>query len=169
MSQPSSPEPQKRGPPSTSSDGLQLSETCCEHGILSSPTVQHHHQHFQCKCNLEKPTTESTNAEISSSNPHCHHHHVASPINQSVHVHVHAQPKNAAQCGCYHKESAEPISTADVHERESASSRKIDDDNRIEVSPLPPALPPRPPPRPRLGDGSFGTLRRAGSRSRIGK
>lgn len=48
------------------------------------------------------------------------------------------------------------MGSVSVQEVVEGGGRKIEADDRIEVSPLPPALPPRPPPRPR-GEG-LGTL-----------
>ncbi|KAF5275053.1 hypothetical protein FQA39_LY06990 [Lamprigera yunnana] len=74
------------------------------------------------------------------------------PNNQSVHVHVHA-PQNStltkqppSNCNCHIQ--LENENNPEVHQT-TTTNRKSEADDRIEVSPLPPALPPRPPPRPR--------------------
>lgn len=144
-----------------------------DHVLLTSHTHQ-----CQCnseKCNLDNngATTKSETSHI-----HClaHHHNVLNlthvppsttnhihPISQSVHVHVHASPKTThtpkvvtPSCNC-HVVSGNSGDGGDVSGITNSDNvvvmnqvRKVDmADDRIEVSPLPPALPPRPPPRPR--------------------
>lgn len=161
MSSPS-PDPQK-----AAEHTYQSSETS-DHGLLA-------HGH-PCPC-ADKPV-DSSKSEL---HGHClskssHHHNIISlshvpantnhihPINQSVHVHVHASPKTAhspkivpSTCTCHLQEDADAIAEAEV-----AQGRKLEADDRIEVSNLPPALPPRPPPRPRL-DGTLSSRHRARS------
>lgn len=86
------------------------------------------------------------------------------PIGQPVHVHVHPSPKTgqvakmaSPPCTCHVQEGCENVQ----EEEPGTQGRKVDED-RIEVSPLPPALPPRPPPRPRY-DGSLGSRCRLGT------
>ncbi|RZC36952.1 hypothetical protein BDFB_007382 [Asbolus verrucosus] len=165
MSSPS-PDPQK-GVDHT----YQSSETS-DHGLLT-------HGHA-CPCN-EKANIDSSKTDL---HAHClskssHHHNIISlshvpantnhihPINQSVHVHVHASPKTAhtpkipSTCTCHLQEDADAIAEADGSLGQSA--RKLEADDRIEVSNLPPALPPRPPPRPRL-DGTLNSRHRPRNR-----
>lgn len=158
MSSPS-PDPQK------SPDHTYQSSETSDHGLLN-------HGHT-CSCN-DKSAIDSSKTDLHS---HCiskstHHHNIISlshvpantnhihPINQSVHVHVHASPKTAhtpkiipSTCTCHLQEDADVIVEADTQ------GRKLEPDDRIEVSNLPPALPPRPPPRPRL-DGTLGSRHR---------
>ena len=132
------------------------------------------HAH-SCLCN-EKPNLENPKSETTHS--HClsqgHHLNVINlshappattnhvhPVNQPVHIHSHSSPKignipKALQpkCNCHLQEGCE--GNPEVLDENVAQSRKLEPDDRIEVSPLPPALPPRPPPRPRF-DGQ-GTL-----------
>lgn len=147
MSSPSPPDPQK----------------VVEHSYQTSEEGDHvllTHSHA-CQCS-EKCALDS---KAETTHIHClsHHHNVLNlthvppsstshihPVSQSVHVHVHASPKtghtskvNPPTCNC-HTENTE--NTAETTIRQN---RKIEADDRIEVSPLPPALPPRPPPRPR--------------------
>lgn len=157
----SSPSP---GPPSVNEHTYQPSETS-DHGLLN-------HSH-SCLC-PEKSTEEKNETNHAHCHHgiknHAHHHniigitHAPSPvtnhthsINQSVHVHVHASPKTGhapkiipPNCNCHLQNND---SSSELHE---TGSRKLEADDSIEVSPLPPALPPRPPPRPRT-DG-HGTL-----------
>lgn len=127
-----------------------------EHILLS-------HSH-QCQCSGEKCGLEG---KPETAHIHClaRHHNVLSlthvppsstshihPISQSVHVHVHASPKaspgpkpGAPPCGCH----VDSRNDEAVESALNLQPRKADPDDRIEVSPLPPALPPRPPPRPR--------------------
>ncbi|KAJ8980143.1 hypothetical protein NQ317_014637 [Molorchus minor] len=115
------------------------SSEASDHGLLS-------HVHT-CTCsdkaNVDPPKTDLSHP------PHClptaNHHHA------SVHVHVHPSPKTShgakiapPTCTCHLQEDCE-----NVDDMESRSqNRKAEADDKIEVSPLPPALPPRPPPRP---------------------
>lgn len=101
------------------------------------------------------------------------------PISQSVHVHVHASPKTShtpkvvqPSCNCHVVSGNNSGSVSggvvvgdgidvvtgvqsannsdNVVVMNQVRNNKVDTaDDRIEVSPLPPALPPRPPPRPR--------------------
>lgn len=153
MSSPS-PDPQK-------GDLTYQSSETSDHGLLS-------HVHT-CTCS-EKSTIESTKTELA---PHTHcmpksaHHHVISlshPPNTTSHlhphVHVHTTPKIETtpkmSCTCHNKqEDCETI--GEIEPR--GPSRKMEPDDRIEVSPLPPALPPRPPPRPRY-EGSLSSRQR---------
>lgn len=49
----------------------------------------------------------------------------------------------------------------DIHHGVDMQGRKLDADDRIDISPLPPALPPRPPPRPRAeGHSTLGSRTR---------
>ncbi|CAG9860764.1 unnamed protein product [Phyllotreta striolata] len=133
----------------------QSSETS-DHGLLG-------HVHA-CTCSEKAPSNPKNESGLS--------HMVANrpgPVQQivntshaSIHVHnmIHSQsPKTeralknkGGSCTCHIQEDCE---TAEGFEQ-TGQGRKSDADDRIEVSPLPPALPPRPPPRPRF-DGSLGS------------
>lgn len=74
-------------------------------------------------------------------------------------VNVHTSPKDThatklapSSCTCHLQN--EDDGGQDGHD--AGVGRKLEADDRIEISPMPPALPPRPPPRPRM-DG-LGTL-----------
>lgn len=137
----------------------QSSETS-EHGLLS-------HVHT-CNCS-EKSHADQTKTELS--HTHCipkpNHHHVLSlshPPNATSHLHphvyVHTSPKIETtpkiSCTCHNKqEDCENV----VEIEQRVPNRKMEPDDRIEVSPLPPALPPRPPPRPRY-EGSLNSRHR---------
>lgn len=169
----SSPSP---GPQSGPEHTYQPSDSS-DHALIS-------HTHT-CQCS-EKPTNiDPSKCESNISHSHLsgkssHHHNLINlsthgpptttththPTNQSVHVHVHAPPSSthppklqSSTCNCHLQvENENPSEILQT----TAPSRKIEADDRIEVSPLPPALPPRPPPRPRTEGHS--TL---SSRSRI--
>ncbi|KAH1001031.1 hypothetical protein HUJ04_013293 [Dendroctonus ponderosae] len=118
---------------------------------------------FQCADRPESPKTDHHH-------PHCvpksSPHHVMALGNshlQTGHVHHNHQqrvpaspktgnpgPKLAGTCTCHLKVESEGDDRPNIEQTPQA--RKLEED-RIEVSPLPPALPPRPPPRPRY-DGS---------------
>ncbi|KAJ8925505.1 hypothetical protein NQ315_009344 [Exocentrus adspersus] len=124
--------------------------TCSEKlNVIETPKTELTHTHCVPKTNLHHVINLS---HAPSSTSHIH------PINQAVHVHVHPSPKTGQMpkivppsCTCHIQEDCETIGNMDS----VAQNRKIDED-RIEVSPLPPALPPRPPPRPRYdGNGSL--------------
>lgn len=163
MSSPS-PDPQK-----TPDIGYQQDDS--DHVLLTSHT-------HQCQCNNEKCNLDNTAATTKSetSHIHClaHHHNVLNlthvpptttnhihPISQSVRVHVHASPKTShspkvvtPSCNCHIVNGSDGGDVTGIVSGGDnvvmSQVRKIDAaDDRIEVSPLPPALPPRPPPRPR--------------------
>lgn len=115
------------------------------------------HPHV-CTCG-EKSSIDLT--EISHKNIH---HHNAINLGQASHVHpvnvhVHASPKSghsvkmtSPACSCHLQDDRDVGQDA----RDVGGGRKLDPDDRIEISPLPPALPPRPPPRPRFeGHGTL--------------
>lgn len=167
----SSPSP---GPPSGGELTYQPSETS-DHALLS-------HSH-SCLCpekvaEAQKSDTNHPHCHPSAKQQqqqHAHHHNVIGlthpppgstnhqhGVNQSVHVHVHASPKTGQApkvvpptCNC-HLQTNNESSPAEIHDTNIVQNRKLEADDSIEVSPLPPALPPRPPPRPRI-DG-HGTL-----------
>lgn len=127
--------------------------SCCEKDPPPKTDLSTHH------CHLHPKVTHTHNViNLSHANPTSHIH----PTTQSVHVHVHASPKSGsapklspAACNCHLDETGDggqEIRDGGVQET------KQDADDRIEISPLPPALPPRPPPRPRLdGQGTLST------------
>ncbi|KAF5274127.1 hypothetical protein FQR65_LT04525 [Abscondita terminalis] len=149
--------------PSDSSDHALLNHTCqCNEvpnidSSKSDSTLCHSYIPNKCKLTHHHNLVNiSTHGSSNVTHPHT--------TNQSVHVHVHAPPNSTltkqppSNCNCHiqlENENAEIRQT-------TPSNRKIEADDRIEVSPLPPALPPRPPPRPRTDGRS--TL---SSRSRI--
>lgn len=156
------------GTPSIPESTYQSAEPT-DHGLISPP----HHNTCLCDQKSEPPNHAHQHCHPPTGLSPSHHRrnvlglpHAPSPttnrahsVNQSVHVHVHASPKTGhapkiiplpPSCGCHlHNASETPV---EIHD----SNRKLDADDSIEVSPLPPALPPRPPPRPRI-DG-HGTL-----------
>lgn len=147
MSTPS-PDPQK-------GDLTYQSSETSDHGLLS-------HVHT-CNCS-EKQTVDQSKTELTHTHcmPKSNHHHVISlshPPNATSHlhphVHVHTSPKIETapkiSCTC-HKKQEDCENIGEIEQR--GQNRKMEPDDRIEVSPLPPALPPRPPPRPRY-DGSL--------------
>lgn len=141
----SSPDPQK-------TENAYQSSEASDHGLLT----------HTCTCS-DKSNYDPTKTE----NVHCltktnhHHHHAISPTISHMHpnVHVHPSPKTShtskvatAACTCHVQDDGETGNEIDG----GAANRKTEADDRIEVSPLPPALPPRPPPRPRYdGHGSI--------------
>lgn len=154
----------------TSDHAYQTSESS-DHALLT-------HAHT-CPC-TEKTSIDNPKT-ADGSHTHCitssHHHNVINlshipptttshihPISQAVHVHVHASPKSGhapkvtttkPKCNCHLQDNND--SNVETQEQNiAASGRKLEADDRIEVSPLPPALPPRPPPRPRFDE--HGTL-----------
>lgn len=148
-----------------------------DHTYQSGDTGDH-----PCQCN-EKTNRESSKCDANLPHSHItnksgHHHNLLNvtshgnpsththTTNQAVHVHVHSPPGSthgqkiqSISCNCHLQTEVE--NNADIHQC-TVPNRKNEADDRIEVSPLPPALPPRPPPRPRT-DGS-NTL---SSRSRL--
>ncbi|KAB0804276.1 hypothetical protein PPYR_01246 [Photinus pyralis] len=152
--------------PSDSSDHVLISHNNCQcTEVLNKdspkcdPNVCHSFPQNKCKSNHHHNLINlSTHGPANTTHSHS--------TNQSVHVHVHSPPgstlsKQPPQTACNCHSPLENESNADVHQT-IQSNRKIEADDRIEVSPLPPALPPRPPPRPRTD--VHGTLN---SRSRI--
>ncbi|XP_030756895.1 uncharacterized protein LOC115882790 isoform X2 [Sitophilus oryzae] len=151
--------------PSKADHHYNSSETS-DHVLLS-----HTHTCTCCRECIEKPEppkTELLHTHCHLKGPNHHQHHLINighvPI-QTNHVHpnhrhVPASPKAESQsikmvatCTCHLKVENESESVQNLEQ--TAQARKIDED-RIEVSPLPPALPPRPPPRPRFeGTGSL--------------
>lgn len=126
-----------------------------EHAYQSSDTIS-------CHCGVDKLETNKTERDRERISPvsiqyqhthaHQHYQHTAAHALSQVHVHVHTPapqaPKTMANCTCH---------LQNVNDAENGGQdpeRKIEADDRIEISPLPPALPPRPPPRPRY-DGSL--------------
>ncbi|CAG9764423.1 unnamed protein product [Ceutorhynchus assimilis] len=148
--------------PSKMDHHYQCSESS-DHGLLT-----HTHTCTCCRDCIETPESPKTE----NLHPHCiakstahHQHHVinlAHPHLQTSHVHlghhhVPSSPKNGNQaaklqgsCTCHIKAENETDDRSSIEP--TPQTRKLDED-RIEVSPLPPALPPRPPPRPRY-DGT---------------
>lgn len=152
-----------------SSDHAYQSSETSDHSLLKHPHV--------CSCCEKEPPPPKTDLSA-----HCHAHpkvghahnvislshgnptsHVH-PSTQSVHVHVHASPKTgnaprpppAAGCNCHLEEAGD--GAPEIREGAGPQDSKQDADDRIEISPLPPALPPRPPPRPRTdGQGTLST------------
>lgn len=159
MSSPSPSDIQK-----SSDHAYQTSETS-EHSLLKHPHVCSCYEKdplpktdHSTHCHLHPKATHTHNViNMSHGNPTSHIH----PTTQSVHVHVHASPKsgNAPKlpppvCNCHLEETSEDAQ--EIRESSGVQETKQDADDRIEISPLPPALPPRPPPRPRLdGQGSL--------------
>ncbi|XP_018327733.1 homeobox protein 2 isoform X2 [Agrilus planipennis] len=163
----SSPSP---GPQSSIENAYHPSDTS-EHALLS---FNHTRQCIENNCPLENP--KPCNIQCSHVKPSHHHNilnhphhttlstsHSQNAINQAVHVHVHNSlnqvlPSKVSPppCNCHLQSDNE--SNLEKHEvvAHGQNKNKIEVDDRIEVSPLPPALPPRPPPRPR-SDG-LGTL-----------
>lgn len=147
MSSPS-PDPQK------STDHTYQSSETSDHGLLNHS--------LPCPC--EKTSLDASKTDL---HPHCipklnHHHNIIalshSPPNANhvhPHSHAHGSPKTAT-CTCHFQEDTDVITDSDT-------GRKIEPDDRIEVSNLPPALPPRPPPRPRL-DGTINSRHRPRNR-----
>lgn len=139
------------------------------------------HPNQKCQCNERlRDTIETPKTDLS--HPHCsskaiHHHHstqtLTAPqhshqinqlnqINQiscSVHTIQNIQASPNTGCSCHFQEESHQKDEVDVREL-----RKFESDDRIEISPLPPALPPRPPPRPRF-DSSLNSR----YRTRIGE
>lgn len=120
------------------------------------------HSH-NCPCS-EKPPLDAPKPDLPPCLKNPHHHIIghahAAPHVHPVSVHVHASPKSGhapklapPSCNCHLQGDVGSVGVQEVVE---GGGRKIEADDRIEVSPLPPALPPRPPPRPR-GEG-LGTL-----------
>lgn len=162
MSSPSPSDIQK-----SSDHAYQTSETS-EHSLLKHPHVcsccekdPPPKTDLTSHCHLHPKVTHTHNViNLSHGNPTSHIH----PTTQSVHVHVHASPKSgsapklppSAICNCHLEEGGE--SGQEIREGGGIQETKQDADDRIEISPLPPALPPRPPPRPRIdGQGTLGT------------
>jgi hypothetical protein len=161
----SSPDPQKPGDhpyqssESSDHDLLGHGHACpCGDKTSIDPSKTDHHTHC-----LSKSTHHHNIIGLSHVPANTNHIH---PISQSVHVHVHASPKTAhtpkivpSTCSCHLQEDADAVAEADAA---LGQTRKLEADDRIEVSNLPPALPPRPPPRPRL-DGTLNSRHRARS------
>lgn len=144
MSTPS-PDPQK-------GDLAYQSSEASEHGLLS-------HVHT-CTCSEKPQEAPKTDLGHAHAIPKTTLHHViglSHTSNMLSHAHVHATPKMT--CTCHNiQEDCENLGEDEIRQ-----NRKLEED-RIEVSPMPPALPPRPPPRPRY-DGSLNSR----YRPRIGK
>lgn len=133
----------------------QSSETS-DHGLLT-------HVHT-CTCsdktlsNTAKNETNHTHLGTRQGNLQ----QIVNTSHSSIHAHnvIHSQsPKTehipkviGSSCTCHIQEDCENTEGFG----QSGQGRKSEADDRIEVSPLPPALPPRPPPRPRY-DGSLGS------------
>ncbi|XP_050293859.1 uncharacterized protein LOC126734326 isoform X2 [Anthonomus grandis grandis] len=149
--------------PSKMDHHYQSSDTS-DHGLLS------HHTCTCCRECLETPETPKTEHPRHPL-PSPHHHVVNlshTPLQMTHHVHLNhhnhhhgaavppatASPKpQVKNCTCHLKTENEAEERQNIEP--NAQGRKLDED-RIEVSPLPPALPPRPPPRPRYeGTGSL--------------
>ncbi|XP_072391707.1 uncharacterized protein [Diabrotica undecimpunctata] len=146
MSTPS-PDPQK------GELAYQSSETS-DRGLLA-------HVHT-CTCS-DKPSTENTKNE----NTHVHAGVRSGSLQQIVNINHavahshspkigHAPKVKSVSCRCHIQDDCENIGEFNQTEQ----GRKNEADDRIEVSPLPPALPPRPPPRPRY-DGSLSSRYRS--------
>lgn len=159
MSSPS-PEIQKSNdhpyPSSETSDHTLLKHprvcSCCEKEPPPKTDLAAH-------CHSHAKVAHAHNVLINAATSHMH------PTTQSVHVHVHASPKTGsatklppAACNCHLEETRDGVS--EIRESVGGQETKQEADDRIEISPLPPALPPRPPPRPRT-DGQ-GTLNARG-------
>ncbi|XP_057656834.1 uncharacterized protein LOC130894209 isoform X1 [Diorhabda carinulata] len=109
-----------------------------------------------CTC-TEKPLTEpSTNSRSGNLQQIVNNSHGSNHIHTVAHSHspkiTHSSKMKGGNCNCHKQEDCEDIAEFE----QTDQVRKTDADDRIEVSPLPPALPPRPPPRPRY-DGSLGS------------
>nr|CAH7760227.1 unnamed protein product [Callosobruchus chinensis] len=147
MSTPSTPDPQK---------GELLSSDASEHGLLPPCPCQQH------ECSAPPHTPKADHQGHNHHNMrHVHQTHYNKNITASCPTHLHHQAKVSGACGgCCHTHrppEEEPVSVGSGDDAGGGVCRKNDHpDDRIEVSPLPPALPPRPPPRPRYGGG--GTL-----------
>ncbi|XP_048518014.1 uncharacterized protein LOC125502786 [Dendroctonus ponderosae] len=138
------------------------SSEASDHGLLS-----HAHTCTCCRECADRPESPKTDHH----HPHCvpksSPHHVMALGNshlQTGHVHHNHQqrvpaspktgnpgPKLAGTCTCHLKVESEGDDRPNIEQTPQA--RKLEED-RIEVSPLPPALPPRPPPRPRYDGNS---------------
>ncbi|XP_066154293.1 uncharacterized protein [Euwallacea fornicatus] len=157
--------------------------TIMEHHYQSSEASDHGlltHAHCTCcrECATERSETPKTDHIyppcLAKSSPHHLPHHVGGLSHTHLqpshvhlnHHHVAAPPKTetgankmCGSCSCHIKVDNESGDRANLEQ--SAQARKLEED-RIEVSPLPPALPPRPPPRPRYeGAGSLGSRYRS--------
>ncbi|KAG5868087.1 hypothetical protein JTB14_008545 [Gonioctena quinquepunctata] len=151
MSSPS-PDPQKGDLAYQSSDtsdhGL-LSHahscTCSEKPAADPPKTEHSHTHCLTKPNLHHALNLS-HAPLATGHAHIHSSPKIGPMPKSV----------SSSCTCHIQEDCENVAERD----QCGQGRKTEADDRIEVSPLPPALPPRPPPRPRY-DGSLNSRCRA--------
>ncbi|XP_076258589.1 uncharacterized protein LOC143195398 isoform X3 [Rhynchophorus ferrugineus] len=155
MSSPS-PDPSKvdhHYPSSETSDHVLLSHThtctCCRECIEKTepPKTEHLHSHCHTKSNShhQHHLININHPPIQTSHVHPSHRHVPSspkPETQTT--------KLVGNCTCHLKTENDSEDAPAIEQ--NAQTRKIDED-RIEVSPLPPALPPRPPPRPRY-DGT---------------
>ncbi|KAK9886652.1 hypothetical protein WA026_017573 [Henosepilachna vigintioctopunctata] len=151
------------------------------------------HPSQKCQCNEKLDEIIET---FKTEPPHLHcplrttnHHHSSHALNAPSHSHPVNQLSQINQISCStHNiqsiQSSPKINPAtklsktgcschlpeDEHgkeETERRDVRKFEPDDRIEISPLPPALPPRPPPRPRF-DSSLGSryrTRRASANS----
>lgn len=151
-------------------DHLYLSN---EGGTGSDDHTPLNHSH-QCSC-AEKASLDPIAKTDSPKHTHhslskTAHHHVINlshpptttshihPI-QSVPKHVHASsPSNTchstkvitnSMCTCHVMQESSDNGN-EIETSAGQNARKIEADDRIEVSPLPPALPPRPPPRQRF-------------------
>lgn len=129
--------------------------SCCEKD--STPLKTDHSTH----CHSHPKITHTHNViNLTHGNPTNHMH----PTTQSVHVHVHASPKSGSAtklpstgCNC-HLEEITGENGQEIRESGGGGqeTKHQDTDDRIEISPLPPALPPRPPPRTRFeGQGTL--------------
>lgn len=133
-----------------------------DHALLN------HANACQChdKTNSDPSKCESGSSHCHLNNKNNHHHNLINlslhvpthshSTNTAVHVHPHSTPTSVhsskvqtSTCNCHLQ--SENQSNLEIIQQ-SVSNRKHEADDRIEVSPLPPALPPRPPPRPRIDD-----------------
>lgn len=150
-----------------SSPSPEIQKNPTDHTYQSSETSEHSllKHTFNCseKAPINCPKADSGHSHCLGQSKGGHHHGVIG-FNSTSHVHpvsvhVHASPKDGhvtkispPSCTCHLQN--EEDGNQDGHD--GGVGRKLDADDRIEISPMPPALPPRPPPRPRT-DG-LGTL-----------